>query len=102
MKKLTEYNWDQLHSYRYDMYPYRLIVVSPLSYETVKFHFREYVIDETMRNKYTFDKFLEKKTQTPAIAAIFYDAESRIARKQELFEDIATMTQRVKAYSLFR
>lgn len=117
MKSLEDYTWDQLHSFRYENYPYRMVVVSPLSYEEVKEDFNEYISELTnlaaqcndcvvskdeckQCNPYNkrFETFLSEKRGVPAISAIFED-ESPIGRKNELFAQIATMTDRVKLYT---
>jgi|694.fasta_scaffold16082_6 hypothetical protein len=100
MKKLEEYSWDQLNSYRYDVYPYRLIVVSPLEYEKIKFHFREFISDSSIKKKYDFAEYLQHTTGEPAIAAMFYE-DSICNKRKEIFSEIATMTQRVKSFTLF-
>jgi hypothetical protein len=101
MKKLEDYTWDKLNSFRYDFYPYRLIVVSPLDYDKIKSLFLEFITDSSIRKTYTFEKYLQKESNEPAIAAMFYEDETPAQRKKEIFDDIATMSQRVKTYSLF-
>jgi hypothetical protein len=101
MKKLEDYTWDKLNSYRYDVYPYRLIVVSPLAYDKIKFHFREFISDSSIRKDFDFAEYLQKTTGEPAIAAMFYDDSSICSKRREIFSEIATMTQRVKSFTLF-
>lgn len=101
MKKLEDYSWEQLNSYRYDIYPYRLIVVSPLNYEQIKLYFREFISDSSIRKEYNFESYLQERSNEPAIAAMFYGEENPLNRKKEIFDEIASMGQRVKTYSLF-
>lgn len=116
MKSLEDYTWDQLHSFRYENYPYRMVVVSPLTYEEIKEDFNDYISellsndvqcddcnispDSKQCNPYNkrFENFLKEKRGVPAISAIFED-EGPIGRKNELFAQIATMSDRVKLYT---
>ena len=100
MKKLEDYSWDKLNSYRYDVYPYRLIVVSPLKYDQIKFYFREFISDSSIRKEHSFESYLQERSKEPAIAAMFYDEDSPTKRKKDLFDEIATMSDRVKSYAL--
>ena len=98
MKSLDNYNWDQLYTCRYDNYPFRLVIVSPLSFKEVKKEFDKYIIKHKPDSR-SFETFLKEEKGVPSVTAIFRHRESE-KNKKELFAQIATAPERVKFYSL--
>ena len=95
MKHLEDFTWDQLYSFRYDLYPHRLVVISPLKNDEVKVHFKE-----KLKNTSNFDSFENylQSQDIPAMTAIFY-GDNLPLRKNEIFSQIATMGDRMRMYT---
>ena len=76
------------------MYPYRLVIISPLKIEDIKKHFSIFIAD-LQKYDNCFECYLEKECNVASVTAFFYEEEA-ITRKSSIFEQIASMGERLK------
>jgi hypothetical protein len=67
-KTITEYSWEKLNSYRFDIYPINLVITTPLSQPIVEKLWNEWsAMDDT---KVNLDDYIKERTGAPCIASL--------------------------------